>query len=112
MRRVSEVLPGVATQLGLDEELRAARAMAAWESVVGALVPAAAGTTRLLEVRPPELIVSARDARLGQELRLRSEELLAAFAASWEGSSIRRLHVMVGTSGGKGRPGGRSGQRV
>ena len=58
MRRVGDLLPGLATALGLDEQLHQALAMTSWERVVAALVPPAAGATRLLEVRPPALLVA------------------------------------------------------
>ena len=54
--------------------------MASWERLVEELVPAASGRSELLEVRPPALVVSAADPATAQELRLRSDELLAAFA--------------------------------
>ena len=58
-------------------------------------VPAAAGASQLLEVRPPALIVSADDAATAQELRLRSSELLEAFASAPGGQRLRELQVVV-----------------
>jgi hypothetical protein len=92
---VGDLLPGIASQLGLEEELRAARAISSWGRIVEELVPAAAGATQLLEVRPPRLVVSAADASTGQELRLRSSELLEAFAGAPGGQRLRELHVVV-----------------
>jgi hypothetical protein len=112
MRRVSDVLPGIAVQLGLDDELRLARAMAAWEQAVAAEAPTAVGGSRLLEVRLPLLIVSASDARMGQELRLRSDALLAAFGRLADEPRARELRVVVGSSPAPGTLGGASGNPV
>ena len=95
MRRLSDVLPEVALQLGLEEELRRSRAMASWARLVGEHVPAAAGSTHLLEIRPPALIVSAADPLVGQELRLRGDELLTAFATAPGGERLLELRVVI-----------------
>jgi hypothetical protein len=105
MRRVSDVLPGVAAQLGLDEQLREAQAIASWERLVDELVPAAAGASRLLEIRPPQLMVSAADALTAQELRLRSEQLLAAFARAPGGSRLLELRITIQPSWREGSNG-------
>ena len=95
VHRLGDLLPGIASQLGLDEELDAARAVASWTRIVEEQVPAAAGVSQLLEVRPPSLIVSAADAPTAQELRLRSHELLEAFASAPGGQRLRELQVVV-----------------
>jgi hypothetical protein len=95
MRRIGDLLPTTAASLGLEEELRFARAMAGWERLVAELVPAAAGGTRLLAVRPTELVVSASAGIVAQELRLRSGELLAAFAAVPGGARVPELRVVI-----------------
>ena len=95
IHRLGDLLPGIATQLGLDDELDAARGLASWTRIVEEQVPAAAGSSRLLEVRPPKLIVSADDAAAAQELRLRSTELLEAFASAPGGQRLRELQVVV-----------------
>lgn len=94
-KRVGDLLPGVAAELGLEQELRVARQMAAWERLVAELVPAAAGTTRMLAVQPPTLLVSAADGTVAQELRLRQHELLAAFARAPDGEHLLELRVTV-----------------
>jgi len=106
VQHIGDLLPSIASQLGLDEELRAARAIASWTRIVEELVPAAAGTSRLLEVRPPVLFVSADDAPTGQELRLHSHDLLEAFAGAPGGQRLRELHVIVRGSraGDTGKP--------
>ena len=95
MRRVGDLLPGLASELGLHEQLIRAQAMAAWERLVAELVPPAAGATRLLEIRPPELLVSADDPMTGQELRLQSDVLLRAFATAPGGVRLRELRVVI-----------------
>ncbi len=95
MKRLSDVLPTVASELGLEAQLQQGRAIASWERLVAELVPAAAGATRLLEVRAPLLIVSATDAFVAQELMLRSDELLAAFATAPGGVRLLELRPVI-----------------
>ena len=95
VHRLADLLPGIASQLGVDQELRAARAISSWDRSVDDLVPAAAGASEVLEVRAPTLFVSAADAPTGQELRLHSAELLEAFASAPGGQRLRELHVVV-----------------
>ena len=106
VRHIGELLPAIARQLGLDEELQTARAISSWTRIVEELVPAAAGTSELLEVRPPALVVSALDAPTGQELRLHTTELLDAFASAPGGKRLRELHVVVRgrSAGGERKP--------
>ncbi|MEO8626076.1 MAG: DciA family protein [Candidatus Limnocylindrales bacterium] len=113
MRRIGDMLPDVARELGIADELRLSRQMAAWERLVGEHVPAAAGTSRLLSVQPPALVVSATEPRIALELRLRQAELLAAFAQTPEGVHLLELRIVVrpprtdGTSSGRrGGPAG------
>ena len=94
VRRVGDLLPGIALRLGLEEELRFARAMSSWQRLVEELVPAAAAS-RLLEIHPPTLVVATDDAATGQELRLRSAELLEAFSALPGGQRLLELRVVV-----------------
>lgn len=95
VHRLGDLLPGIASQLGLDEELRAARGLSSWQRIVEEQVPVAAGASSLLEVRPPALLVSADDAATAQELRLHSTELLTAFASAPGGQHLRELQVVV-----------------
>ncbi|HWH23546.1 MAG TPA: DUF721 domain-containing protein [Candidatus Limnocylindria bacterium] len=101
--RLADVLPGVASALGIDEQLRFARQVAAWQRLVGELVPIAAGST-LLAVQPPALVVSAASGSVAQELRLRQAALLATFEQSPEGERLLELRVVIranGPSGGR-----------
>jgi len=93
--RVGDLLPRVAETLGIENELRQARQIAAWQRLVEELLPAARGASKLLDVQPPALIVSATDNAVAQELRLRQAELLAAFARVPDGAHLLELRVVV-----------------
>jgi len=103
MRRLGDVLPEVAGSLGIAGELRRARQMAAWQRLVGELVPAAA-ESGLLDIQPPALVVSAASPIAAQELRLRSSELLGAFAAAPDGARLVELRVVIRPPAKLGRP--------
>ena len=95
MRRVGDVLAGVASELGIDRELKVARQMAAWQRIVTERVPAASGSSLLLAVQPPALVVSATSPIVAQELHLRQSELLEAFAQAPEGLRLLELRVVL-----------------
>ncbi len=95
MRRLADLLPDLAGSLGLEDELRLSRAMASWERLLSEHVPAATGSSVLLAVRPPALIVSADSPIVAQELHLRSDELLSAFAGAPGGSRLLELRISV-----------------
>ncbi len=95
MRRLADLLPDLAGSLGLTEELQLSRAMASWERLLGEHVPAASGSSSLLAIRPPALIVSADSPIVAQELHLRSDELLSAFARAPGGSRLLELRISL-----------------
>jgi hypothetical protein len=95
MQRVGDLIPETARRLGLDDELRLARAIATWNALVAERVPAAAGSTRLLRIDGFALVVEADAPIVGQELRLRSTELLAAFRASPGGLPASELRIGI-----------------
>ncbi len=96
VRRIGDLLPEAARALGLEEQLRWARAAAAWNRVVEERVPAAAGGSRAARLEGDgTLVVEAVAPMIGQELRIRSEELLEAFAAAPGGLRAVRLRVVV-----------------
>jgi hypothetical protein len=99
MTRVGDMLPKVAADIGIEHQLRLARQMSAWERLVEEHVPAARGTSKLLAVQPPALVVSATDNSVGQELRLRQAELLDAFARVPDGVHLLELRVVVRPAG-------------
>ncbi|HSH22017.1 MAG TPA: DciA family protein [Candidatus Caenarcaniphilales bacterium] len=113
MRRLGDVLPDVASQLGIEGELTRSRQMIAWQRLVAELVPSAAGASALLAVQPPALVVSATSPIVAQELRLRAGELLSAFGGTPEGVRLFELRVVVRPAGGPpARPRGAAGPRV
>jgi hypothetical protein len=95
MQRVGDLIPDAARRLGLDEELRLARAIATWNAIVAERVPAAAGATRLVRIDGFALLVEADAPIVGQELRMRSTELLAAFRASPGGLAASELRIGI-----------------
>ncbi|CAN5577715.1 hypothetical protein BH23CHL8_BH23CHL8_15370 [soil metagenome] len=103
LRRIGDLLPGVAAALGLEDELRMARATGTWQRLVEERAPSVAATSRLVAIRPPALIVAAEDAATAQELRLRSDELLEAFAIAPGGQRLLELRTVVGRSEGTSR---------
>lgn len=99
MRRIGELIPEAARALGLDDELRLARAIATFGSVVAERVPAAAGACRVVRLEGFVIDVEADAPIVAQELRLRAAEILAAFAATPGGVGVRELRVHVRRGG-------------
>jgi hypothetical protein len=101
---VGDLLPDAARALGLEEQLRWVRAAAAWDAVLADRLPAAAGGSAPVRLEGDgTLVVEAAAPIVGQELRLRADELLEAFAAAPGGVAAVRLRVVVGR-GIIGRP--------
>ena len=98
MVRIGHLLPDAARGLGLEDELRLARAMTTWEQLVAERVHEAAGSCRIARIDGWEVVVQADAPIVAQELRLRSPELLAAFAATPAGTGARELRIIVGRS--------------
>ena len=99
MTRIGDLLPDAARGLGLEDELRLSRAMATFEAIVAERVPAAVGSCRVLRIEGFDLVVEADAPIVAQELRLRSRELLTAFAASPAGVGARDLRVHIRRAG-------------
>ena len=99
MVRLGDLIPDAARALGLEDELRLSRAMATFEAIVAERVPAAAGACRVIRLDGFDLVVEADAPIVAQELRLRSGELLTAFAAAPGGIGIRDLRVHVRRGG-------------
>jgi hypothetical protein len=96
VHRVGDLLPDAARALGLDEQLRWARAAVAWEAVVAAQVPGAAGGSQPRRLESDgTLLVEVAAPIVGQELRLRADDVLEAFAAAPGGIRATRLRVVV-----------------
>jgi hypothetical protein len=99
MQRIGDLIPEAARRLGLDEELRSARAMTTFGAIVAERAPAASGACRLIRVDGFALVVEADAPIVAQELRLRSSELLAAFGAAPGGLRATELRVRVRRAG-------------
>ncbi len=94
-KRVGDVLSTVAAELGIDAHLRFARQVAAWQRIVAERVPGATGSSSLLSLQPPALVVSATSPIVAQEIRLRQHDLLDAFSRAPEGEKLIELRVVV-----------------
>ena len=103
--RVGDLLPDAARALGLEDELRLARAIATWDALVAERVPPAVGACRLVALEPDTLVVATDEPIVAAELRMRALELLAAFSAAPGGSRVRQLRFRSapGTAGRAGR---------
>jgi hypothetical protein len=97
--RVGDLLPEAARRLGLEHELRLARAIATWDAIIAERVPAAAGLCRLVGLEPDGIVVAVDEPIAAAELRGRAIELLEAFGSAPGGSRARQLHL-TGRRGG------------
>lgn len=95
MERIGDLIPDAARRLGLEEELRQARAFSTWNALVEERVPAASGACRLIRVDGFALVVEADAPIVAQELRLRSSELLEAFGAAPGGVRATELRIRI-----------------
>jgi predicted nucleic acid-binding Zn ribbon protein len=93
--RIGDLLPEAARALGLETELRLARATATWDALVAERVPPAAGSCRLVAVEQDAIVVAADEPIVAAELRMRATELLAAFASAPGGARVRFLRLTV-----------------
>jgi Dna[CI] antecedent DciA-like protein len=94
---VGDLLPEAARQLGLDGELRLARAITTWDALVAERVPPAAGACRLVGLEPDAVVVAVDEPIVAAELRMRAIELLDAFATAPGGMRARHLRLRPGT---------------
>jgi len=97
--RVGDLLPEAARHLGLDAELRLARAVITWEAIIAERVPPAVGSCRLVRVDGDVLIVEVDEPIVASELRLRAVELLDAVRAAPGGVDARTLRLVPATGG-------------
>lgn len=104
--RIGDLLPEAARALGLEEELRLARAIATWDALVAERVPPAVGACRLVRLEPDAIVVAADEPIVGAELRMRALELLGAFGAAPGGARVRFLRI-TGADTRDSRSGGR-----
>lgn len=101
--RVGDLLPEAARALGLENELRLARAVTTWDALVAERVPPAAGACRLVRLDPDAIVVVASEPIVASELRMRANELLDAFAQAPGGARVRFLRL-TGEAGAAGGP--------
>jgi predicted nucleic acid-binding Zn ribbon protein len=99
--RLSDLLPGAARALGLEEEFRLARAISTWNAIVAERVPAAAGACRLVAIEADALVVAVDEPIVASELRMRALELLGAFRAAPGGAPVRMLRLTAPPDGGR-----------
>ncbi len=85
--RVGDLLPEAARRLGLEDQLRLARARATWDALVAERVPPAAGACRLIALETDTVVVAADEPIVAAELRMRAGELLDAFAKAPGGTT-------------------------
>ena len=104
--RIGDLLPEAARRLGLEDELRLARAITTWEALIAERVPPAVGACRLVGLERDALVIEADEPIVASELRMRALELLAAFANAPGGATAHFLRISGGT--GSGREGRRS----
>jgi predicted nucleic acid-binding Zn ribbon protein len=109
--RVGDLLPEAARRLGLEDELRLARAISTWDALVAERVPPAAGACRLVRIEPDAIVVAVDEPIVAAELRMRALELLEAFGAAPGGARVRHLRL-TGERPAGGGPGARGGARV
>ncbi len=103
--RVGDLLPAAARALGLEDELRLARATATWDALIAERVPPAVGACRLVALERDAIVVSVDEPIVAAELRMRALELLGAFAAAPGGARVHELRLRGDT--GRTTPHGR-----
>jgi hypothetical protein len=92
MERLADLLPRIAREHGLEEQLDQARAAVAWDRIVADRVPAAAGACRLIDLRQDVATIEIDMPIVAQEIRLRTPELLAALRSAVR-TPIRQLRL-------------------
>jgi len=102
--RVGDLLPEAARRLGLEAELRLARATATWDALIAERVPPAAGACRLVRIEPEAIVVQVDEPIVAAELRIRALELLDAFAGAPGGARVRQLRLVGARDPGPGGP--------
>ncbi len=106
--RLGDLLPDAARRLGLDRELRFARAVATWDALVAERVPPAVGACRLERLEHDAIVVAVDEPIVAAELRMRALELLDAFGVAPGGARVRFLRLVGGGTGRGGRGAGRA----
>lgn len=92
MERLADLLPRIAREHGLEDQLDQARAAVAWDQIVADRVPAAVGACRLIDLRQDVATIEIDMPIVAQEIRLRTPELLAALRNAVR-TPIRQLRL-------------------
>ena len=95
MTRIGDLIPDAAARMGLAEELRRARAVAAFDRIVAEQAPAAHGACRAVRVDGAVLVVEADAPIVAQEIRLHARRLAEAFRVAPAGAEITEIRVTV-----------------
>ncbi len=95
MSRIGDLIPTAAARLGLEAELRRARAVATFDAIVAELAPAAHGACRALGVEGDVLAIEADAPIVAQELRINATALAEAFSIAPAGTPVSGLRVTV-----------------
>ena len=95
MSRIGQLMPQAAARLGLEDELRKARFVATFDTIVAERAPAAHGACRALRIDGETLLIEADAPIVGQELLLHTDDLVSAFRTAPGGASVRQLRVTV-----------------
>jgi hypothetical protein len=95
MSRIGDLMPHAAARLGLQDELRRARFVSTFDTIVAELAPAAHGACRAVKVDGDTLLVEADAPIVGQELLLHGDALAAAFRTAPGGAAVRQLRVTI-----------------
>ena len=103
--RVGDLLPDAARALGLEDELRLARAISTWDALVAERVPPAVGACRLVALERDAIVVEVDEPIVAAELRMRALELLGAFGTAPGGARVHELRLRGDT--GRTTPRGR-----
>src|SRR3954452_24694320 len=91
--RIGDLLPDAARALGLEDELRLARAITTWDAIVAERVPPASGAARRVALEPDPIVIAVDEPIVAAELRMRALELLGAFSAAPGGSRAHQLKL-------------------
>jgi hypothetical protein len=104
MQRIGDLIPDAAARLGLADELRRARAVAAFDAIGADRAPAAHRDCRALRLEGAALNVEAHAPIVAHDLRLQARQLAEAFRGAPAGAPITEIRIVVR---GPGRlPGG------
>lgn len=95
MSRIGDLMPSAAKHLGLEDELRRARLLATFDTIVAELAPAAHGACRAIRIDGDTLLIEADAPIVGQELVLHGDALASAFRTAPGGAAVRRVRVAI-----------------